>query len=152
MSYELKACKACKACESTNVKYYTYDSELNKYETHNAQCLDCGYNSCGHKTKKAMLKAWNTRPIEDALRQRVKELEAELEAIKIADRKDSDMACHYYLKCQKLEAWQKEAVPHLSYDLYMLNLTNSTEFSSRKQLGKLIEQAEEHEEEKKTPD
>lgn len=143
MSEELKTCKAC---ESTNVKYYTYDSELNKYETHNAQCLDCGYNSCGHKTKKAVIKAWNTRPIEDALRQRVKELEEELDAIKIADRKDADMACHYYLKCQKIEAWQKEAVQIFKI---VRRRYADAEFC-KSDMGKLIEQAEEHEKEKNT--
>lgn len=159
MSDELKACST-PWCHNPVAHFIGTYHSINKCYVKDVSviCLGCGIKlNKTFASEAEAIAAWNTRPIEDALRQRVKELEEELDAIKIADRKDADMACHYYLKCQKIEAWQKEAVKSIKTligivegewgDLALAAFHAEIEDNSNFLINvkKLIEQAEEHE-------
>lgn len=105
MQKELKPCPWCGGKEPEI--YIAYELESTKTKLYNIQCCE---NNCitsyNLDTEEAVQKAWNTRPIEDELRARVKELEAKLL---------NEITINHDLKTEKedLEAWQKEAVPLL---------------------------------------
>ncbi len=70
--------KPCPFCSSEDINYGHHSSESKRFNRCK-QCLSEG----PYGDSATSIAAWNTRPIEDALNQRIKELENELKAEKI---------------------------------------------------------------------
>jgi len=78
MSRELKACSNC---NSKHQRFYPSNSRDGYY----VQCA-CGARSHIAETKEKASRIWNNRPIEDALRARIAELEEAQRWIPVGDR------------------------------------------------------------------
>lgn len=89
--------------ERPNYKLLVSSSGKNK-----VRC-SCGIETPEFSDMSEAIAAWNTRPIEDELRARVKELEAELACTKITAKWSRE----YSEKLAALEQWQREAVKFL---------------------------------------
>ncbi len=107
------------------------------------------------ETKQRLIEAWNTRPIEDSLNQRVKELEEQVFALSTGTRdqrhaeriKEQEATIDALLnqnktqmeELEKLEAWQLKAIPSLRARKLSAPWAGEKEF-----IDNLIKQAEDN--------
>lgn len=84
---QLKPCDDCK--EDSFLHLTTGDNRWNLDKWY-AICLKCGNSTKWFNTEAEAIAAWNTRPIEDELRARIKELEEQLEDQRLEAKNERD--------------------------------------------------------------
>lgn len=116
MSDELKACDRCNGA----AKFGVYDCE-DRTNDFTFFCKDCGFETGYFNTEAEAIAAWNTRPIEDALRQRVKKQES-LNLILINGQHQLEKTAMKYMQRvkeleEKLEAYSAVGTSLMRSDL-----------------------------------
>jgi ferredoxin len=138
---ELKPCSRCNSASEIFSNYFDGEEIFGATCTSSGHCLTLDDI---YKTEAEAIAAWNTRPIEDALNQRIKELEEQVFALSTGTRSSRDAE-----RIKELEQWQKEAVEFLPLakddmeDAIRHDPLNRDEYKKElEQLTNLIKQAE----------
>ena len=111
MSEELKACPFC---DGLNISMFYWDNAL----VWKIVCLNCGCEKL-NVDKLFLIRWWNTRPLEDALRaQHVAEMEAKVEALEWRDKEICTLRKQLDIAVEALQVSKKHLLECSIYDAY----------------------------------
>lgn len=81
MTQELKPCPFCKS-QRISLITLAYDSGTKKYKY---ECKECCLESSIHSSKAYVINSWNTRPLEDALKEQLEKAHARIAELEAAN-------------------------------------------------------------------